>query len=190
MSSVAKSVDKQKNVVMIITIIVLFGSLIWFGGTQALLFPKANPTRMQVEPDEILILTFAFIAFRLNQIIAGFGLPVDLDVESVTIGYVFKSQYILPYNKSQLYQSEFYENSVRRKRYSQGGDEIEVQKAIEVNSMFDDDEVMEENYTQPARQNDDATYNLANSRWIVYQALEASLDRYLIKVMLLVIEKI
>lgn len=32
--------------------------------------------------------------------IVGFGIPVDLDIESVTIGWVFKAQYFLPENAS------------------------------------------------------------------------------------------
>lgn len=34
------------------------------------------------------------------QIIAGIGIPVDLELESVTIGYVFKAEYFLPENAS------------------------------------------------------------------------------------------
>lgn len=47
-----------------------------------LLFPQANPTR--------------------HQFVAGIGVPTDLDPESLIIGYVFKAQYFLPYNVSQL----------------------------------------------------------------------------------------
>jgi DM4/DM12 family len=39
------------------------------------------------------------------QFIAGIGVPVDLEPESMTIGYVLKAQYFLPYNESQLYPS-------------------------------------------------------------------------------------
>lgn len=34
------------------------------------------------------------------QIISGIGIPVDLDLESVTIGYVFKAEFFLPENAS------------------------------------------------------------------------------------------
>lgn len=47
-----------------------------------LLFPQGNPTR--------------------HQFVAGIGIPTDLDPESLIIGYVFKAQYFLPYNVSQL----------------------------------------------------------------------------------------
>lgn len=37
------------------------------------------------------------------QMIAGVGLPVDLDLESVTMGVVFKSSFILPMNSSDFF---------------------------------------------------------------------------------------
>jgi hypothetical protein len=40
---------------------------------------------------------------KYNKFIAGIGLPVDIDPESMTIGYVFKAQYFLPFNVTQLY---------------------------------------------------------------------------------------
>jgi hypothetical protein len=36
------------------------------------------------------------------QLVAGIGTPVDLEPESMIIGYVFKAQYFLPYNVTQL----------------------------------------------------------------------------------------
>ncbi|XP_053673759.1 uncharacterized protein LOC128724018 [Anopheles nili] len=45
-----------------------------------LLFPRANPGRL--------------------QLIGGFGIPVDIQLESITVGYVFKSVYYLPWNSS------------------------------------------------------------------------------------------
>ncbi|XP_055543652.1 uncharacterized protein LOC129729186 [Wyeomyia smithii] len=45
-----------------------------------LIFPRGNPTR--------------------HQLVAGFGIPVDIVLESVTVGYVFKAVYFLPWNSS------------------------------------------------------------------------------------------
>lgn len=45
-----------------------------------LIFPRANPQRLQM--------------------IGGFGIPADIQLESVTMGYVFKSVYLLPWNSS------------------------------------------------------------------------------------------
>ncbi|KAG4071209.1 hypothetical protein HA402_008944 [Bradysia odoriphaga] len=47
-----------------------------------LIFPPTSPTRM--------------------QLICGIGIPVDLEYESVTIGYVLKSEYLLPDNTSMV----------------------------------------------------------------------------------------
>ncbi|XP_055605719.1 uncharacterized protein LOC129753897 [Uranotaenia lowii] len=47
-----------------------------------LIFPRGNPTR--------------------HQLVAGFGIPVDLVLESITVGYVFKAVYFLPYNETHL----------------------------------------------------------------------------------------
>lgn len=49
---------------------------------RALIFPRGNPTR--------------------HQFIAGFGIPLQKLAEALVIGYVFKAQYFLPYNVSQL----------------------------------------------------------------------------------------
>lgn len=48
------------------------------------------------------------MSFSINigisfQFVAGIGLPVDLEPEALTLGYVFKAQYFLPYNVSQLH---------------------------------------------------------------------------------------
>ncbi|XP_050070871.1 uncharacterized protein LOC126558841 [Anopheles maculipalpis] len=45
-----------------------------------LIFPRANPQRL--------------------QLIGGFGIPADIQLESITMGYVFKSVYLLPWNSS------------------------------------------------------------------------------------------
>ncbi|XP_070500289.1 uncharacterized protein [Chironomus tepperi] len=54
---------------------------------RSLIFPRGNPTR--------------------HQFIAGIGIPIDLSPESMTVGYVFKAQYFLPYNKTQVYPTRF-----------------------------------------------------------------------------------
>ncbi|CAD7087079.1 unnamed protein product [Hermetia illucens] len=48
-----------------------------------LIFPQAAPTRV--------------------QFIAGVGIPVDLEAETITTGAVLKGQFWLPYNATQLY---------------------------------------------------------------------------------------
>uniref|UniRef100_A0A182JTB6 Uncharacterized protein n=1 Tax=Anopheles christyi TaxID=43041 RepID=A0A182JTB6_9DIPT len=67
-----------------------------------LIFPRANPQRL--------------------QLIGGFGIPADIQLESITMGYVFKSVYLLPWNSSHwippfLDRHEFEtERQVRRRR--------------------------------------------------------------------------
>lgn len=39
---------------------------------------------------------------KIVKILAGFGIPIDLEFESVTMGYVLKSEYFLPPNASRL----------------------------------------------------------------------------------------
>jgi len=74
----------MKNII----VIVLLGLVMAITATDSkrfkrfLIFPPASPTRM--------------------QLIAGVGIPVDLEYESVTIGYVLKSEYFLPDNTSTI----------------------------------------------------------------------------------------
>ncbi|CAG9806015.1 unnamed protein product [Chironomus riparius] len=42
-----------------------------------------------------------------NKFIAGIGTPIDISPESMTVGYVLKAQYFLPYNESHLYPTRF-----------------------------------------------------------------------------------
>lgn len=73
-----------------------------------LIFPKTSPTRIQVNaffPYSIelylklnLCKSMNNLMVNLQQIITGVGLPVDLDLETVTIGYVFKCEFYIPDN--------------------------------------------------------------------------------------------
>lgn len=66
---------------------------------QFLLFPVTAPTRVQVRtllPSNL----YRQYRIRFDQIITGIGFPVDLELESVTLGYVFKAEYWLPVNAS------------------------------------------------------------------------------------------
>lgn len=70
---------------------------------RVLTFLPSSPTRLQVSRS--LLQDFRNHLFRLIlhtfcQLIMGIGIPVDLEIESVTIGYVFKVLYFLPVNAS------------------------------------------------------------------------------------------
>ncbi|KAH8260731.1 hypothetical protein KR038_008625 [Drosophila bunnanda] len=53
-----------------------------------LIFPRQAPTR--------------------HQFIAGIGIPADLDYESLTVGYVLKAEFYLPYNESVFRQNPLF----------------------------------------------------------------------------------
>ncbi|KAJ6644587.1 hypothetical protein Bhyg_09556 [Pseudolycoriella hygida] len=78
----------SKNNMKLVTVILLCGLSMSITNADSkrfkrfLIFPASAPTRM--------------------QLIAGIGIPVDLEYESVTIGYVLKSQYFLPDNTSTI----------------------------------------------------------------------------------------
>jgi DM4/DM12 family len=90
----------------------------------------------------------------LLQFIAGFGIPVDLEPESLTIGYVFKAQYFLPYNVTQLYPSRL-ERDIKVDEYGKAYETYDVD--VEVKSVDDANAV---------RDDGDGV------RWSIYQVLE------------------
>lgn len=80
-----------------------------------LIYPRGNPTRLQVSELEFPSLNSERITLNLLQMIAGFGIPVEgLKVESVVTGYVLKAQYYLPYSAKQLRVKDVHEISARR----------------------------------------------------------------------------
>lgn len=119
-----------------------------------LIFPPTSPTRMQV------IYATVFISIFINeptflQIIAGIGVPVQLDYESVTMGYTFKAEYFVQDNVTiaeHFFQTPF--NPIphpiqnRRRRHAlllasnqhmETLDPIEVEmNKMETNSLSDD----------------------------------------------------
>jgi hypothetical protein len=55
----------------------------------------------------------------LQKFIAGIGIPIDLTPESMTVGYVLKAQYFLPFNETQLYPTRFRKRDTQEHRRSQ-----------------------------------------------------------------------
>ncbi|XP_058448621.1 uncharacterized protein LOC131428592 [Malaya genurostris] len=113
---------------------------------RALIFPRGNPTR--------------------HQLVAGFGIPVDIVLESITIGYVFKAVYFLPWNAS-----HWIPQFLRRDEdllFEPTGEEIQQQRRnfVEVNNEIDADDVIPQK-----------NYNWADrARWMIYQALEGIVE--------------
>ncbi|XP_055846079.1 uncharacterized protein LOC129912024 [Episyrphus balteatus] len=77
------------GVVRLLVVSLLLGSLI--GGLaiskRYLLFPRQAPTR--------------------HQFIAGIGIPVDLEYESLVVGYVLKAMFYLPWNATTFRENPF-----------------------------------------------------------------------------------
>lgn len=46
---------------------------------------------------------FSNTLYLSRQLVMGIGLPVDLDLETVTMGYVFKAEFHIPYNASSYF---------------------------------------------------------------------------------------
>lgn len=93
---------------------------------------------------------------------AGFGLPVDLEEISVTVGYVFKAQYFLPYNVSQL-------NPFRD----------EISKKLRRNTDYNYDKNVEHSFenvieveTNPLADTLDDVQMRGKIRWAIYHAVE------------------
>lgn len=112
------------------------------------------------------------------QLIAGFGIPLDLTLEAVTLGYVLKATYLLPYNVTQLRKPTTIDET------DDAIDDYELLENRKIRStknqpkyLFGDDyENSDENNKQ--WKNERSWYNADNSRWILYRAIEVALDRY------------
>lgn len=99
----------------------------------------------------------------MSQFIAGIGVPVDLEPESLTSGYVFKAQYFLPYNVTQLKPTRLERSTdVKVDRYGQAFEsyDVEAAKVKSVAEVLPDDE------------DDDGD----DVRWMIYQTLEHILN--------------
>lgn len=98
------------------------------------------------------------------QFIAGIGVPVDLEPESLTSGYVFKAQYFLPYNVTQL-------NPTRLAR--DVADHMKVDKYGQVYESYDvEAKVKSVGEVLPQTEEDDGSNDGDEVRWVIYQALE------------------
>lgn len=96
--------------------------------------------------------------------IAGFGIPVDLRLESLTMGYVFKAQYFLPYNTSQLYQPSYTPIRIQR-------DESVKRMFGHSSSNHQADNSFWDEYFQQKQ-----SFGIANARWILYRSLETLME--------------
>ena len=85
---------------------------------------------------------------------------MDLDPESLTVGYVLKAQYFLPYNSSHLYPTrlsrDIKDDEYQQQQFQNNDYEIEIEHEIET---VDDADVED------------------GVRWSIYQALDIFLRR-------------
>lgn len=94
-------------------------------------------------------------------------MPVDLKLESLTMGYVLKAQYFLPYNSTQLYQQTVTGIPIRIQR-----DNFDLkQKRMFAHNDYDMGTAFWEQYNK-----EKASYNNRNSRWILYKSLETLME--------------
>lgn len=127
------------------------------------IFPQGNPTRVQVLQEGRLNI-FAILKINKFQLIAGFGIPIDLELESLTIGYVFKTQYFLPYNTTELYQQSFTPIRIQRDNFYSKKRMFGHKNYRTGNSFWDD-------YNRQK-----SSFNNSNSRWILYKSLETLME--------------
>ncbi|XP_035891252.1 uncharacterized protein LOC118502769 [Anopheles stephensi] len=121
-----------------------------------LIFPRANPQRL--------------------QLIGGFGIPADIQLESITMGYVFKSVYLLPWNSSHWippfldrHEFETERHAVRRR---------ETPLVIAPHKLYErydsEPKWQEQPLEESAEQESDGT---SRSRWTFYRVLEQLFDQ-------------
>lgn len=129
--------------------------------------------------------------FYLFKIIAGIGIPVELELESVTMGWVFKSQFYLPMNATDFTSffgdpfdvtphpiSTFFDG---RKRSVRGSDkegfDSEQNERYEKHEV--DVDVVESDIESNANEENENLEepNLATVRWTVYKGLAALAEK-------------
>ena len=94
------------------------------------------------------------------KFVAGIGIPVDLEPESMTIGYVFKAQYFLPYNVTQL----------KPTRLTRDVDHMKVDKYGQVYESYDVEAKVKSVRKFLPQKEDGTTQD--DLRWVIYQTLE------------------
>ncbi|XP_041632128.1 uncharacterized protein [Drosophila kikkawai] len=80
---------------------------VYFRTKRYLIFPRQAPTR--------------------HQFIAGIGIPADLDYESLTVGYVLKAEFYLPFNESVFRQNPLFPE-YKKKSFQNVGKKLTLTK--------------------------------------------------------------
>ncbi|XP_053691003.1 uncharacterized protein LOC128739534 [Sabethes cyaneus] len=114
-----------------------------------LIFPRGNPTR--------------------HQLVAGFGIPVDIVLESITIGYVFKAVYFLPWNSSHWVPQFLRRDEDDLFELPQQEAELLQQQTPQRRNFVERNPYQNE-------QSDEEHNWINRARWAVYRTLEAIAD--------------
>lgn len=130
-----------------------------------LIFPRANPQRL--------------------QLIGGFGIPADIQLESITMGYVFKSVYLLPWNSSHWippfldrheFETERADRVLRRRETVLSMTPL----VIAPQKLYDSEARWQELDSEESVTPESGTSSLESSRWMFYRVLEQLFDQYVI----------
>ncbi|XP_031621776.1 uncharacterized protein LOC116339848 [Contarinia nasturtii] len=118
------------------------------------------------------------------QIIAGVGLPVDLELEAVTMGFVFKSGFILPMNATDFWAvfSDPFDVSThpittfnKRSIHENIDDSASTGYDSEQHEQYErhqiEAEVVESGTESNSIDSSDDINNYASTRWLVYKGL-------------------
>lgn len=101
-------------------------------------------------------------------------MPVDLQLESITVGYVLKAEYFLPYNVSH-FKPVYFDGFGERRRVVRAPEVLEFKSLFEEekegNPQFDD-KPMDESDEGMSKSTENT---LVSSRWNLYKAIEQTL---------------
>lgn len=114
----------------------------------------------------------AYSVLFCQSIQAGIGLPVNVDLESVVIGYSISTRFIVPSNVSRLWSQltdpfEVYERPINKRA-------IETPQLSELNDYEDEQEY---NVKSDKLDRKEKANNFASMRWTVYKALAEIAER-------------
>lgn len=102
---------------------------------------------------------------------------MDLNLESVTIGYVLKSEYFLPHNVSHFKPSEYVIGLPDKNRIDRSAGESTYRSLFDDGSSIASGLIEQNDWNKWKREAGSVQKNnLKFSRWNFYKALEAGLD--------------
>lgn len=102
---------------------------------------------------------------------------MDLNLESVTIGYVLKSEYFLPHNVSHFKPSEYVIGLPDKNKIDRSAREMAYRGLFDDENTIGSDAIIQNDWNKWKREAGSEQKNkLEFSRWTFYRALEVALD--------------